>query len=103
MDLSKFEECSYSSHYCCLSIDRSLTTRLIESSNSSLKYSSCFAHRPEWVVGLDRWSSTQINNTKNNLSRRHLDFHNDIGLYLSWHEKINSAPISLKGHKIQSK
>ncbi|CAF2130792.1 unnamed protein product [Rotaria magnacalcarata] len=103
MGLSKFEGCSYSSHYCCLSIDRSLTTRSIESSNSPLKYSSRFARRPEWVEGLDRWSSTEINNKKNDLSRRHLNFHNDIGLYLPRHEKPNSAPISVKGLQIQSK
>lgn len=103
MGLSEFEECSCSSLYCSPSIDRSLTTRLIELSNNPFKCSSCFAHRPEWVDGLDRWSPTEISNTKNDLSRRHLDFHNDIGLYLPRHEKPNSAPITSKGLQISSK
>ncbi|CAF3340134.1 unnamed protein product [Rotaria socialis] len=103
MGLSEFEECSSRSGYCCPSVDRSLTTRLIEVSNSPFKYCSRFAHRPEWVDGLDRWTSVENSNTKDDLTRRHLDFHNDIGLYLPRHEKPNSAPISLKGFHANAK
>ncbi|CAF1187882.1 unnamed protein product [Rotaria sp. Silwood1] len=103
MGLSEFEECSSSVRYCCPSIDRSLTKHLIELSNSPFKSFSRFSHRPEWADGLDIWSSIENSNTKNDLSRRHLDFHNDIGLYLPRHEKPNSAPISLKGLHLNSK
>ncbi|CAF2699070.1 unnamed protein product [Rotaria sp. Silwood2] len=103
MGLSEFEECSSSVRYCCPSIDRSLTRHLIELSNSPFKSFSRFSHRPEWADGLDIWSSIENSNTKNDLSRRHLDFHNDIGLYLPRHEKPNSAPISLKGLHLNSK
>lgn len=97
MGLSAFEETSSPSPYCCPSIDRSLTKRLIECSNNPSKVnSSCFAHTPEWVDGLDIWSSSQISSTKTDVPRRQLDFHRDIGLYLPRHEKPNSAPISTK-------
>lgn len=103
MGLSTFEECSTPPPYCSPSIDRSLTSRLIESSNIPSKTSSRFTHTPEWADGLDLWSSSQLSTTKNELSRRHFDFHNDLGLYLPRHEKPNSAPISLKNLQINSK
>lgn len=103
MGLSEFEECLSQSGYCGSSFDRSLTTRLLEVSNIPLKFSSHFAHRPEWADSLDKWSSNECSSTKNDLSRRHLDFHNDIGLYLPRYEKPNSAPISSKGFQTNSK
>jgi len=103
MGLSAFEECSNPSTYCCASIDRQLTTSLIEASNIPSKCSFRFAHTPEWADGLDTWSSSQISTTKNELSRRHFDFHRDLGLYLPRHEKPNSAPTSLKALQINSK
>jgi len=103
MGLSAFEECSAPPPYCCPSIDRSLTTRLIESSNIPSKSSSRFAHTPEWADGIDIWSSSQICTTKTEISRRHFDFHRDLGLYLPRHEKPNSAPTSLKTLNINSR
>lgn len=103
MGLSDFEECSSPVRYCCPSIDRSLTTHLIELSHLPLKSSFRFAHRPEWADSLDRWSSNENSNHKNDLSRRYLEFHNDIGIYLPRHEKPNSAPISSKGLQFNSK
>jgi hypothetical protein len=104
MGLSAFEDCSTSPPYCSPSIDRSLTTRLIELSNSPSKcLTSQFAHTPEWADGLDNWSSSQISTSKPEISRRHLDFHRELGLYLPRHEKPNSAPTSLKGLQINSK
>jgi hypothetical protein len=102
MGLSEFEEYSAPPPYCCPSIDRSLTTRLIESSNIPSKSSSHFAHTPEWADGIDIWSSQNCT-TKNEISRRHFDFHRDLGLYLPRHEKPNSAPTSLKNLHINSR
>jgi len=102
MGLRAFEECSAPPPYCCPSIDRSLTTCLIESSNIPSKSSSHFAHTPEWADGIDIWSSQNCT-TKNEISRRHFDFHRDIGLYLPRHEKPNSAPTSLKNLQINSR
>lgn len=97
MGLSSFEETSNPSFYCSSSIDRSLTKRLIDCSNNPSKISSsCFAHTPEWADGLDIWTSSHISTTKPENSRRQLDFHRDLGIYLPRHEKPNSAPISLK-------
>lgn len=103
MGLSAFEECSTSPPYCSPSIDRSLTTRLIESSNIPSKISSRFAHTPEWADGLDVWPLSHLNTTKTDISRRHFDFHNDLGLFLPRHEKPNSAPTSFKNLQINSK
>jgi hypothetical protein len=103
MGLSSFDYYSNLSTYCSPSIDRSITNRLIESSNIPPKLSSRFAHTPEWADGLDSWSSSQISTIKPEFTRRHFDFHRDLGLYLPRHEKPNSAPISLKNLQINSK
>ncbi len=103
MGLSVFEKCSSSPGYCSPSIDRSLTTRLIELSNSPSKSSSRFSHTPDWADGLDIWSSSQCSNSKIDLSRRNLDFHSDIGLYVPRYEKPKSAPTSLKTVQINPK
>jgi hypothetical protein len=103
MGLSAFEEHSDPPPYCSPSADRSLTTRLLESSNIPSKCSSRFAHTPEWADGIDIWSSSQISTTKNEISRHHFDFHRDLGLYLPRHEKPNSAPTTLKALQINSK
>ncbi len=103
MGLSVFDECSSTPRYCSPSIDRSLTTRLIELSNSPSKSCSRFSHTPDWADGLDIWSSSQCSITKIDLSRRNLDFHSDIGLYVPRYEKAKSAPTSLKTVQINSK
>lgn len=103
MGLSVFENALSSPPYCSPSIDRSLTTRLIELSNSPSKSSSRFAHTPDWADGLDIWSSSQTSTTKTDLSRRNLEFHHDIGLYLPRYEKPRSAPIGLKNLQINPK
>ncbi len=99
MGLSSFDHYSTPTPYCSPSIDRSITTRLIESSNIPPKSSSRFAHTPEWADGLDNWSSSQVCTTKS----RQFDFHRDLGLYLPRHEKPNSAPMSLKNIQLSSK
>lgn len=97
MGLSAFEDSSSMSPYCCSSIDRSLTNRLIETSNIPLKSSYRFCHTPEWADGLDLWSSVGICSTiKNDINRRQFDFHCDLGLFLPRHEKPSSAPTSFK-------
>ena len=100
MGLSNFEEHSSRSSYCSSStLDRSLTLSLLDSSECPLRSSSRFAHTPDWAEGLDLWSlsspSTRPTN-KQDLSRRMMDFHRELGLYLPRHEKPSSAPISLK-------
>ncbi|CAF1347529.1 unnamed protein product [Adineta steineri] len=103
MGLSAFEDSSSSHSYCSQSLNQSLTKRLIELSNIPSKSSSRFAHTPDWADGLDIWSSAQNSSTKTDLTRRNLDFHHDIGIYLPRYEKPKSAPICLKNLQINPK
>lgn len=102
MGLSAFDDYS-SSSYCCSTMDQSLTKRLLELSSAPSQSSSRFAHTPDWADGLDTWAFTQYSMTKLDLSRRHLDFHDDIGLYLPRSEKPKSAPTCLKTLPINPK
>jgi hypothetical protein len=78
--------------YCSLLNDRSLTKLLIENSNNSP--SKCF-HRffntSEWVDDLDIWPLTHTIK-KTDISRRNLDFHEDVGLYLPRYDKLDLIP-----------
>ena len=103
MGLSSFDKYSSCSSYCSTLNSQSLTKRLIELSNTPSRSSLRFAHTPEWADGLETWNYSQNSTIKTDLSRRNLDFHDDIGLYLPRCEKPKSAPICLKNLHINSK
>ena len=78
--------------YCSLSNDRSLTNNLIESSTKSSKCFHRFVNTPEWADGLDIWSSS-LSIKKADLSKRNIDFHEDIGIYFPRFDKDHSTSI----------
>ena len=82
--------------YCSLSNDRLLTNNLISSSNNSLECFHRFVHTPEWANGLDIWSSSSSSLIKkNDLSKRIIDFHEDIGIYFPRFDKDHSTSIKI--------
>jgi hypothetical protein len=84
--------------HCSLSNDRSLTKHLIEISDCSSTCFHRFVHKPDWADGVDIWSSDEIRR-----KTKHLDFDEQIGIYLPKFEKENSQPTEMKNDLICSK